>query len=341
MTVRQAIGLAVALSAVLALVMVAYAKVAPDRSTETSGQAAFRDGQEAARQSAQIQAAVAAAADGAGATVGAPEGTVVPEGSDAAVPALALRAYQNAASWAAGFSPGSHLPWSVVAGIGRLESNHGRFKGSAARFTAAGDVAPEILGPALDGRPGFAAIRDTDGGSWDRDRVWDRAVGPMQFIPSTWKSVGRDGNRDGVASPHNLFDAAMTTAAYLCAGGGDLTDPAQLRRAVFSYNHSMAYVTEVFRWAAFYDQNGPIPGQDPVGGPTGPGGPRITGTTTSGPATTPSSGPATTVVDPAIASTSMIPTTTDSTSTEPTSSTSGPASTSDAATDATSGDAAP
>jgi membrane-bound lytic murein transglycosylase B len=343
MTVRRAVGLAVALSAVLALVMVGYAKVAPDRSLESSRQAAFREGQEAAQQSAQIQAAVAAAADGAGATVGGPGATVVPEGSDVAIPSLALRAYQNAASWAAGFSPRSHLPWSVVAGIGRLESNHGRFKGSAARFSAAGDVSPEILGPALDGRPGFAAIRDTDGGAWDRDRAWDRAVGPMQFIPSTWRSVGRDGNNDGTANPHNLFDAAMTTAAYLCASSGDLADPAQLRRAVFAYNHSMEYVANVLRWAAFYDQAGPVPGQDPAGsgqpgpGGSGPGGPRVTGTTT-GPPTTPSGGPGTSVT---VTTPTTVTTLGPSTTAEPTTTASEPPSTSGEAADATSGLAPP
>ena len=64
----------------------------------------------------------------------------------------------------------------------------------------------------------------------------------MQFIPTTWKSVGRDGNGDGTANPHNLFDTATTTAAYLSAGGKDLADPEQLRQAIYSYNHSMAYV---------------------------------------------------------------------------------------------------
>jgi hypothetical protein len=321
MTAQQAIGLAVAVSAVLTLLMVAYARFGPGRPSNMS---AFREGQEAAQQSAQIKASVAAAAAGAGATVGGPEGPVVPEGSDVPIPSLALRAYQNAASWAAGFSPGSHLPWSVVAGIGRLESNHGRFLGSAARFTSSGDVNPAILGPALDGRPGFAAIRDTDGGSFDRDRVWDRAVGPMQFIPSTWKSVGRDGSGDGTANPHNLFDAALTTAAYLSSAGGDLADPAQLRRAIFAYNHSTAYVDEVLRWAAFYDKAGPVPGQDPAGsgqpGPgngAGPGGSRPTGTT-AGPVGASSSSSTTSLAGRATtssATTTTVPPITSSTST--------------------------
>jgi Transglycosylase SLT domain len=312
MTVQQAVGLAVAVSAVVALLMIAYARFGPDLGSNAS---AFREGQEAAEQSAQIKASVEAAAAGAGATVGGPEGSVVPEGSDVAIPSLALRAYQNAASWAAGFSPGSHLPWSVVAGIGRLESNHGRFMGSAARFTSSGDVAPEIRGPALDGRPGFAAIRDTDGGSFDRDPVWDRAVGPMQFIPSTWRGVGRDGSGDGRANPHNLFDSALTTAAYLCSAGGDLADPAQLRRAIFAYNHSMAYVDEVLRWAAFYDQAGPVPGQDPAGSGQPPtGGSQVPGTT-SRPATTPSRSSTTTAGSTTSSATTTTPPTTGSTST--------------------------
>jgi hypothetical protein len=342
MTVQQAIGLAVAASAVVALLLVAYARFGPDRPSRAS---AFTEGQEAAQDSAQIKASVEAAAAGAGATVGGPGGSVVPEGSDVAIPSLALRAYQNAASWAAGFSPGSHLPWSVVAGIGRLESNHGRFRGSAARFTPSGDVAPEILGPALDGRPGFAAIHDTDGGSFDRDRVWDRAVGPMQFIPSTWKSVGRDGSGDGTANPHNLFDAALTTAAYLCSAGGDLADPAQLRRAIFAYNHSAAYVDEVLKWAAFYDQAGPVPGQDPAGsgqpGPA-PGGSRDTGTT-SRPATTPASGSTTTAAGPGTTTTATTTTATTTTGSTSTVSTTGTtqASTSPGDASATSGSAPP
>jgi Transglycosylase SLT domain len=315
MTVRQATVVAGLLSAFLALVMVAYARVTADPS-------AFQQGQQAARDSAQINAAVDQAAAGAGATVGAAQGSIVPEGSDAAIPNLALRAYQNAASWANGFRPGSHLPWSVIAGIGRVESNHGRFSGSAARFTSAGDVSPPILGPELDGRPGFATIRDSDQGSWDGDRVWDRAVGPMQFIPSTWRSVGRDANGDRVANPHNLFDAAVTTAAYLCSSAGDLSDPAQLRRAIYAYNHSMAYVDTVLRWAAFYDRTGPIPAQDPNGSGAGgqPGTGRGRVAPTSGAVTT-TSGSTTSTTESTTGSTTTV-TTGVTTTTESTTSTS-------------------
>ena len=48
----------------------------------------------------------------------------------------------------------------------------------------------------------------------------DRAVGPMQFLPASWARYGADGNGDGVRDPHQLDDAALAAAAYLCAGPG-------------------------------------------------------------------------------------------------------------------------
>ena len=80
---------------------------------------------------------------------------------------------------------------------------------AAARLRADGEVRPAILGPVLDGSDGNAAITDTDRGRYDGDTRWDRAVGPMQFIPSTWASWGRDGNGDGTLDPENIFDAAL------------------------------------------------------------------------------------------------------------------------------------
>ena len=169
------------------------------------------------------------------------------------IPALALRAYRVAESWASSFDPNCNLPWAVLAGIGKIESNHGRHLGDATRFSAIGDVTPTILGPALNGAPNTGTIHDTDGGRLDGDTIWDRAVGPMQFIPSTWQSLARDGNDDGIANPNNLFDAAVSAADYLClSGGGTLADPTNLRRAVYAYNHSSAYVAAVLAWTNFY-----------------------------------------------------------------------------------------
>ncbi|HEX8930403.1 MAG TPA: hypothetical protein VGA45_15915, partial [Actinomycetota bacterium] len=146
---------------------------------------AWLRGRAAAQDAAGAAAAAQAAAAGPGAAAPTPTVTV-PTAADNDIPALALRAYQSAGGWASGFSPNCKLSWSVLAGIGRIESNHGRFLGAAARFSSAGDVTPTILGPVLNGAANVGAIHDTDAGRLDGDAVWDRAVGPMQFIPSTW-----------------------------------------------------------------------------------------------------------------------------------------------------------
>jgi len=137
---------------------------------------------------------------------------------------------------------------------------------------------------ALDGVGPVAAVPDTDGGRWDGDTTWDRAVGPMQFIPSTWATAGRDGDGDGVSDPGDLDDAALAAAAYLCRAGGDLRTTQGMRTAVFAYNHSDYYVDLVLAFERGYDSGDftiPIPPADPT--PSAP-------STPSAPATTP--GPA-------------------------------------------------
>ncbi|MFI6305939.1 lytic transglycosylase domain-containing protein [Amycolatopsis thailandensis] len=167
------------------------------------------------------------------------------------IPAVALAAYTNAAAVLARRDPSCGLPWSMLAGIGRVESNHGRFGG--ATLGADGYPSPPIRGIPLDGRPGVALIRATDGGKWTGDPVFERAVGPMQFIPSTWRSAGADGNGDGAADPNNIHDAALAAAGYLCSGGGDLRTDTGARAAVFRYNHSQSYVTTVLSLARDYE----------------------------------------------------------------------------------------
>ncbi|MFZ0120239.1 MAG: lytic transglycosylase [Pseudonocardiaceae bacterium] len=164
----------------------------------------------------------------------------LPEGP-LGIPGVMLDAYQRAARTLAATQPGCHLSWSVLAGIGRIESGHA----SDGRIDAAGNTLGPILGPRLDGSAGMAAIPDTDHGLLDGDPVWDRAVGPMQFIPSSWRSWG-------VGSPNNIYDSTLAAGRYLCAGGADLSDPAQLQMAVYRYNHSATYVDVVLRWAAAY-----------------------------------------------------------------------------------------
>ncbi|MDQ6649230.1 MAG: lytic transglycosylase [Actinomycetota bacterium] len=166
------------------------------------------------------------------------------------IPAVVLAAYERAAAQMALRDPGCRLRWQVLAGIGRVESNHGR--DGATGITPDGTITPPILGPVLDGGPGMAAIPDTDGGALDGDRTWDRAVGPMQFIPSTWRSVAGDRN------PNNIGDAAEAAGRYLCdAAHGDVSTPRPLANAIFAYNPSASYVATVLGWIAAYDLAGP------------------------------------------------------------------------------------
>ncbi len=164
------------------------------------------------------------------------------------IPARALSAYALAHVSIDQAEPDCGLDWATVAAIGEIESGHGSHGGSALR--ADGLVSPEILGPKLDGTR-FAAIRDTDDGTLDGDTEWDRAVGPMQFIPSTWDRWGIDANGDGIANPHQIDDAAHATALYLCASG-PMTSAEGWRGAVFSYNHDNDYVDKVARIANEY-----------------------------------------------------------------------------------------
>ena len=163
------------------------------------------------------------------------------------VPARALQAYRAAA---AKLATPCHVRWELLAAIGRVESDHGRYGGSV--IQADGRVSPAILGPRLDGSGPFALIRDSDGGRFDGDPVVDRAVGPMQFLPSTWRQWGADADGDGVADPQDIDDAALGTARYLCASGGRLDQPRGMIAAVYSYNHSYDYVRAVLTVAAGY-----------------------------------------------------------------------------------------
>jgi len=166
------------------------------------------------------------------------------------VPARALQAYGNAQNIVAREQPGCHLSWTTLAGIAHIESNHGRFGGRA--LQPDGRSSSPIIGIPLDGGPAVQAIGDTDGGALDGDPVWDRAVGPFQFIPSTWAKWRADGNGDRVADPQSIDDAAVAAGRYLCAGGRNLSDGASWWRAILSYNNSDAYVQSVFNGADGY-----------------------------------------------------------------------------------------
>ncbi|MET9274597.1 lytic murein transglycosylase [Kribbella sp. NPDC003557] len=186
---------------------------------------------------------------------GTTDGTVQPIpgafGDASGIPGTVLAAYQKAARDLAMSMPGCHITWPLLAGIGKIESGHA----SGGKVDANGNTRGKILGPVLDGGPGMAAIADTDQGLYDGNASWDRAVGPMQFIPGTWRTFGADGNGDGIKDPHNVFDAARAAGDYLCSGGANLADPQGLVQAVLRYNHSMDYVSNVLRWMQSYSKD--------------------------------------------------------------------------------------
>jgi hypothetical protein len=105
---------------------------------------------------------------------GVSEPPVTPGQFVADIPPAMLAQYVSAAPRCPG------LPWTVLAGIGKVETDHGR----------GGEVSPA------------------------------GAEGPMQFMPATWAAYGVDGDGDGVASIWDAADAVAAAANYLCANGG-------------------------------------------------------------------------------------------------------------------------
>ena len=230
------------------------------------------------------------------------------------IPVVALEAYQAAERTMADQAPSCGVQWSLLAAIGRVESNHGRFAGSTLLRDGRSD--PPIVGIPLDGRPGVARIGDTDGGRYDGDSTYDRAVGPMQFIPGTWAMFAVDGDADGKSDPFDIDDVALAAARYLCQAGGNLRSDAGLRDAVYSYNRSEEYVRLVLALAKEYARGArvdtlPAPDRNPqplppVKKPTLP-----PGTVGRPPAATPSPTPKPTTPGPTTpAPTTPAPTTT-------------------------------
>ncbi|HST82991.1 MAG TPA: lytic transglycosylase domain-containing protein [Kineosporiaceae bacterium] len=208
------------------------------------------------------------------------------------IPEPAYRAYVAAAAELARTDPSCGVSWTVIAGIGRVESNHGRYGGST--INADGLVTPPILGIRLDGsKAGTARISDSDNGQYDGDTAFDRAVGPMQFLPGTWKAYG------GGANPQNMNAAALGTARYLCAGSGSMTTQKGRWAAVFRYNHSDSYVSLVLSLADSYAKGQDVPFQ------TAPGG--STPSPTDGPATNPGPPPAVSTPTPTPTTTKPTP----------------------------------
>lgn len=153
------------------------------------------------------------------------------------IPPIAYRAYLNAAEI-------SGIDWAWIAAIGKVESDHGRYGGGSL------DPTTGLRKPPLYGIP----VRDdSDNGALDADDRKDRAVGPMQFMPATWRGgAAQDGNFDRFKDPQNIWDAALATGFYLKQRGA----PGNMDKAILGYNNSNAYLADVKSWYEKYKQSG-------------------------------------------------------------------------------------
>ncbi len=167
------------------------------------------------------------------------------------IPTRALSAYVTAQTLLAQRDPGCGMTWTTLAGIGWVESHHGQFGGDS--IGQDDRETHPIIGPPLDGTDGTQRIPDTDHGALDGDTQWDHALGPMQFLPSTWHTWGLRAANDGKApDPQNIADAALTAGNYLCESGGDLGVPGNWWKAVYVYNNSQFYGVQVYSAAQAY-----------------------------------------------------------------------------------------
>ena len=161
------------------------------------------------------------------------------------IPARALQGYGYAQIVLQSESPGCHLEWNTLAGIGMVESDQGRDGGAA--LAADGTETKPVIGPALNGSDGNRDLPAADHGLLTGDSVYDHAVGPMQLLPETWYQYADPGT-----NPENIDAAAIAAGRYLCAGGRDLATASGWWTAIFAYNQSTSYGDLVFHYADAY-----------------------------------------------------------------------------------------
>ncbi|CAN5179614.1 hypothetical protein BH11ACT2_BH11ACT2_21410 [soil metagenome] len=165
------------------------------------------------------------------------------------IPVRALAAYAGAAVEKAKRMPTCGISWNTLAAIGWVESKHGSFHGST--IAPDGEVSPPIYGIALDGSSS-AHIPDSDKGKFDGDKKDDRAIGPMQMIPQTWRNWRTDASADGKRDPQNIDDEVMAAANYLCRASPDMVGVVGWKRGIASYNSAPSYLIRVARAAIDY-----------------------------------------------------------------------------------------
>jgi peptidoglycan DL-endopeptidase CwlO len=127
------------------------------------------------------------------------------------------------------------VPWVILAGIAKVESDDGQttlpgVRGGANAFGAAG---PMQIG-----------IRGAAGNQW--------GGAPVHPASEVVNGVAADANNDGTASVYDPADAIAGAAKYLLAHGV-LTNVSQ---AIFAYNHLESYVQAVLYWAGLYARGG-------------------------------------------------------------------------------------
>ncbi len=172
--------------------------------------------------------------------------------SQSGIPRRALAAYAGQAIVQQEHSV-CDIGWNTLAAIGEVESHHGTI--DASEVGVDGTVSPPIYGIGLHGE-GTDSVPDSDGGAIDADPSVDRAVGPMQTIPQTWRNWHSDASGDGVEDPQTIDDATSAAAHYLCrATDQSMGTEAGWSAGILSYNGSQQYLDDVTRWAVRYAED--------------------------------------------------------------------------------------
>ncbi len=164
------------------------------------------------------------------------------------IPWAALQGYKRAADILGEVEESCGLSWTLLAAVGQVSSRHGQVADSELGADAV--ARPDIVAPAATAAS--ALVADTDAGEFDGDADEDRAVGPMQLQPAVWNVAAVDGDGDGRRSPHDVDDAALATAVFLCATGERLGDEDGAAAALRGLNHSRVYVDQVLAVEAEY-----------------------------------------------------------------------------------------